>query len=227
MTRHSDGVLCPTDANASFMELDHDVRAVSRPISGVCALVLAAGQGSRYREQIDEDKLLASSNGSPDAPAVLASTLEALIGVVERTVVVTRSDNHALLAWLAESAEPLGAEVFTVNSNGLGHSLAQAVAQYPAAQGWLVVLGDMPYVRTESMQRIALEITPDRLVVPCHEGQRGHPRGIGRNHGAALMTLNGERGAQALFADDSVLEIEVDDVGVLLDIDRPEDRRDN
>jgi len=202
----------------------HHERAVCEPINGVCALVLAAGQGSRYRERIDEDKLLVSSNGLPDAPAVLAVTLSALVGVVENTVVVTRTDNHALLAWLGD-ARPSGAEVFAVHSNGLGHSLAQAVARYPAAQGWLVVLGDMPYVRPETIRRIASEIEPDRLIVPRHQGQRGNPRGIGANHRAALLALDGERGAQALFANASVFEIEVDDEGVLQDIDRPEDRR--
>ncbi|WP_407297663.1 nucleotidyltransferase family protein [Stutzerimonas zhaodongensis] len=202
----------------------HREPAVSKPISGVCALVLAAGKGSRYRERVDEDKLLASSNGSPDAPSVLAVTLNALVGVAERTVVVTRTDNHALLAWLGE-ARPAGVDVFAVRSNGLGHSLAQAVARYPAAQGWLVVLGDMPYVRPETIRRIASGIHPDRLILPCHQGQRGNPRGIGANHRAALMALDGERGAQALFADGSVVEIEVDDDGVLQDIDRPEDRR--
>ena len=227
MTHHSDREPYQLNIDASRIDLAHHESAIPKPIGGVCALVLAAGRGSRYRERIDEDKLLASSNGSPDAPAVLALTLKALVGVVERTVVVTRTDNHALLAWLGEAAGPLGAEVFAVQSNGLGHSLAQAIARYPAAQGWLVVLGDMPYVRPESIRRIASEIDPDRLIVPCHQGQRGHPRGIGRNHRALLMALDGEQGAQGLFAGGSVVEIEVDDVGVLQDIDRPEDRRDS
>lgn len=223
MPHHAGRPPYPTDASAPSMPEDQSA-GIGR-VEGVCALVLAAGHGSRYRERIDEDKLLASSTGSPDAPAVLASTLNSLVGVVERTVVVTRSDNQALLAWLDAFAEPLGAEVFVIHSDGLGHSLAQAVAHYPAAQGWLVVLGDMPYVSRASIRRIASTITPDRLIAPCHNGQRGHPRGIGRNHGAALMRLEGERGAQALFGQETVIEIDVDDPGVLQDIDRPEDRR--
>ena len=94
------------------------------PIMGLCTLVLAAGQGSRYRELVDQDKLLAPSRDAPAAPGVLASTLESLAGVTERLVVVTREDNLALRAWLDQRAGSFGAEVFTVRSNGLGHSLA-------------------------------------------------------------------------------------------------------
>ena len=66
------------------------------PIMGLCTLVLAAGQGSRYRELVDQDKLLAPSRDTPAAPGVLASTLESLAGITERLVVVTREDNLAI-----------------------------------------------------------------------------------------------------------------------------------
>jgi len=196
------------------------------PIMGLCTLVLAAGQGSRYRELVDQDKLLVPSRDTPAAPGVLASTLESLAGVTERLVVVTREDNLALRAWLDQRAGSFGAEVFTVRSNGLGHSLAQAIAQYPAEQGWLVALGDMPYIRRETIRGIAAEIRQERLVVPRHVGQLGHPRGIGSRYRSQVMALDGDRGAQALFSAGPVTEVEVDDVGVLQDIDRPEDRRD-
>lgn len=196
------------------------------PIVGVCTLVLAAGHGRRYREHADEDKLLAASSAAPDAPPVLAATLGALRGVTERLVVVTRDDNALLLAWLARHAEGYGAEVFAVRTRGLGHSLAQAVRQYPAARGWLVALGDMPYVQAETCRQVAGELGPASLVVPTWRGQAGHPRGIGCAHAAQLWALDGERGAQALFAGDRVQSLEVDDSGVLQDIDRPSDRRD-
>jgi len=195
------------------------------PIMGLCTLVLAAGQGSRYRERVDEDKLLVASRDTPAAPGVLASTLESLAGITERLVVVTREDNLALRAWLDQQARSFGAEVFTVRSNGLGHSLAQAIAQYPAGRGWLVALGDMPYIRSETICGIAAAIRQERLVVPRHAGQRGHPRGIGSRYRSQVMALDGERGAQGLFTAGAVTEVEVDDVGVLQDIDRPEDRR--
>lgn len=209
-------------------------RSASRPrrrgvvpdlIEGVCTVVLAAGQGSRYREHRDEDKLLSPSTGALDASPILAETLSALSGVTERLLVVTRDDNQRLLAWLDQIGEGLGAETLAVRSNGLGHSLAQAVAHQSARRGWLVALGDMPYVQRESIARITAAIQPQRLVVPTHRGQRGHPRGIGADYLDQLLMLGDDRGAQALFVDPRVIEIELDDPGVLQDIDRPGDRR--
>lgn len=198
---------------------------LTEPASGICVIVLAAGQGSRYREHSDEDKLLAPSTHACEAPPVLAETLSALRGVAERLVVVTRDDNQRLLDWLEQAAGGFGAQILPVRTDGLGHTLAQAVAHHPARRGWLVALGDMPYVQRESIARIAAAIQPQRLVVPTFEGRRGHPRGIGAGYRDQLLKLDGERGAQALFANSSVIEIEVPDSGVIQDIDRPTDRR--
>lgn len=198
---------------------------MTEPIRGICALVLAAGQGSRYRERSGTDKLLAPATAQPDAQAVLAMTLASLWGVAERLVIVTREDNHELRAWLEQERGRFPAEVFAVRTKGLGHSLAQAIRQYPAEKGWLVALGDMPYVRADTVRRVAASIEPVHVFVPVCRGRRGHPRGIGRDHGEKLLSLDGDRGAQALFAGDLCIEIEVDDPGVLEDIDLPDDRR--
>lgn len=193
------------------------------PGAGVCAIVLAAGQGSRYRAAGGADKLLASSLRDAPAPPVLAATLADLRGVAERLLVVTNADNCPLRDWLAAHAE--GCEVLAVETRGLGHSLAQAVAQAPVARGWLVALGDMPYVQPATLRAIAAAIEHDNLVVPVHQGRAGHPRGIGSAYRDALLQLDGDRGAQQLFAQPAVRRLEVDDPGVLLDIDHPNDRR--
>ena len=191
--------------------------------SGVCTIVLAAGQGSRFREQLNTDKLLAPCERSAGSRLVLESTLGALYGAAEQLVVVVRQDNFELLAWLDQMAAHFDAAVLGVRSDGLGHSLAQAVARYPARRGWLIALGDMPYIRPDTVQRITGAMRPESLVAPVHQGKRGHPRGIGRQHRDALLTLKGDRGAQHLFTQHGVVELQVDDPGVLLDIDRPED----
>lgn len=194
-------------------------------LEGVAVIVLAAGQGSRYRALSDEDKLLAPSGPESDAPAVLAATLAAVAGIGERLLVVARADNLRLLEWLDQHAARLGAAVLAVHSDGLGHSLAQAVAACPARRGWLVALGDMPYLQRASVRRVAAEIDSERLVLPVYRGQRGHPRGIGAGFREQLLALSGDQGAQVLFAGRPVIEVEVDDPDVLLDIDRPTDRR--
>ena len=193
------------------------------PEPGVCAIVLAAGQGSRYRAACGADKLLAASLAAASSPPVLAATLANLRGIAERLLVVTRADNLPLRDWL--SAHAADCEVLAVETRGLGHSLAQAVAHVPAARGWLVALADMPYVRPRTLREIAAAIREDKLVVPTYNGSPGHPRGIGSAHRDALLQLDGDRGAQALFGTHPVLELAVDDPGVLQDIDHPADHR--
>ena len=95
----------------------------------LCTIVLAAGQGSRYRQYSDEDKLLAGCTSAVDAPPVLAATLRAVAGIGDRLLVVTREDNASLVAWLEREAHAFGVQTLVVRSNGLGHSLAQAVSR--------------------------------------------------------------------------------------------------
>ncbi|MBU2014524.1 MAG: NTP transferase domain-containing protein, partial [Gammaproteobacteria bacterium] len=175
------------------------------PEAGVCAIVLAAGQGSRYRAAGGADKLLAASLAAASSPPVLAATLANLRGVAERLLVVTRADNLSLRDWL--SANAADCEVLALETRGLGHSLAQAVAHAPAGRGWLVALADMPYVQPQTLREIAAAIREDNLVVPTYDGRPGHPRGIGSAHRDALLQLDGDRGAQVLFAAHPVLEL--------------------
>ena len=105
---------------------------------------------------------------------MLAATLANLRGVAERLLVVTRADNGPLHDWLAAHAGDC--ERLLVETRGLGHSLAQAVAHAPAARGWLVALGDMPQPAT--LRAIVAAIDHDNLVVPVHQGRPGHPRGL-------------------------------------------------
>lgn len=188
---------------------------------GVCAILLGAGLGSRYRAQSDSDKLLAPSRaGDPHSMPVLLASLHNLQGVAEELVVVVRADNAALIERLNEQP----CRLLRVETNGLGHSLAQAVRAHPADRGWLVALGDMPYVGRDTLRAVAAAIHPQRLVAPAYQDQLGHPRGIGSAYREHLLALDGERGGQMLFQGDAVQRLALDDPAILRDIDRPGDR---
>lgn len=188
---------------------------------GVCAILLGAGLGSRYRAQSDSDKLLAPSRaGDPHSMPVLLASLHNLQGVAEELVVVVRADNAALIERLNEQP----CRLQRVETNGLGHSLAQAVRAHPAERGWLVALGDMPYVGRDTLRAVAAAIHPQRLVAPAYQDQLGHPRGIGSAYREHLLALDGERGGQMLFQGDAVQRLALDDPAILRDIDRPGDR---
>lgn len=204
----------------------------TKPLPG-CTLILAAGLGQRYRQASTQsssedqqgDKLLAPSRADdPESLPVLLATLRACAGLTERCVLVLADDNPQRLSLAQQHAPALGYDILVIATNGLGHSLAQAVHYTPSATGWLVALADMPYVTTPTWERLAQTLQPDALALPTHQGRRGHPRVIGSHYAETLLALNADHGAWYLFNLAQVQEIAVEDPGVLIDIDIPSDR---
>ncbi|MGO0704284.1 nucleotidyltransferase family protein [Pseudomonas fluorescens] len=186
----------------------------------VTAIVLAAGQGSRFRAEAgaDQDKLLAACVGLDGVSRPVIE--QALRNLPER--VVTR--------WLVTSpergevirlAEAYGCQVVLLDSSGMGDSIAAAVKASGAADGWLVVLGDMPFIQSSSIERVIDALEEGAISVPVQAGEYGHPVAFDRAFGPGLLALVGDRGARSLFADAALREVPVLDPGVLWDVDTP------
>lgn len=186
----------------------------------LCAIVLAAGQGSRYRHiaGTHRNKLLAQCAGRDGVErAVLEHVLVSVSAVVDKVVLLTRPEYSSV----AELGLRFGCEVVVLDSPGMGDSIAAAVSAEPDHRGWLVVLGDMPFIHSDTLKSVADSIASDAISVPVHQGRYGHPVGFGRGFGPSLMTLAGEKGAKRLFQGAAVKELAVDDAGVLWDVDVP------
>jgi molybdenum cofactor cytidylyltransferase len=82
---------------------------------------------------------------------------------------------------------------------------------------------DMPCVSLESVRRVLDAWRPEGppIVLPTHGGRRGHPVIAAEPVWADLRSALADAGARAVVRKnpDRVLEVEVDDDGVLLDID--------
>ncbi|MBN0978351.1 nucleotidyltransferase family protein [Pseudomonas hygromyciniae] len=181
------------------------------------AIVLAAGQGSRFRAQSGQDKLLAHCVGRDGVTRpVVEHVLLNLPASITRRWVVTSPACSGVIRLATEH----GCEVLLLESAGMGDSIAAAVAASGPAAGWLVVLGDMPFIQASSIERVIERV--DGISVPVHAGQQGHPVAFGQALGPALMELTGDRGAKALFAQADVREVPVGDPGVLWDVDVPQ-----
>ena len=186
-----------------------------------CAVLLAAGLGTRYRAAAgaDADKLLARCRGRDGSQrAVLEHALRALAAHLPRILLVTRPDNPGAIAL----GQAYGCEVLTLASAGMGDSIAAAVRHSADSAGWLIALGDMPFVLPETIDAVARRLDDDAIVVPLYAGQYGHPVGFGRHHGLALAGLSGERGARRVLQSHPLQELEVDDAGILWDVDEPQ-----
>ena len=184
-------------------------------------IVLAAGQGSRFRQVAgdDKDKLLADCKGRDGAVrSVIEQVLVNLPSTLDKRFLVTT----AARPQVSRMAKAYGCEIVLIETTGMGDSIAAGVAACAQLDGWLMVLGDMPFILPSSIERVVDQIADDCVSVPVQEGEYGHPVGFGRSFAPGLMALSGDRGAKGLFAQGRVVQVRVDDPGVLWDVDVPE-----
>ena len=181
----------------------------------VTGILLAAGSSKRF----NGNKLLHPLNGEPIALCSARSFAQAF----PHGVAVVRSASP-----LKPLLEATGLTVIECAraDEGMGASLAAGVAASADADGWVVALADMPFIRTESHASIgrALAAGADRDAAGYH-GERGHPVGIGARFRDQLQRLEGDAGARHIVrANPGLLQlIECDDPGVLRDIDTRDD----
>ena len=166
-------------------------------------IVLASGRGERFRAAGGTgSKLLAELAGQ----AVLAHTLDAV--------------RASGLPWHLEA----------IGHPGMGDSIAAAVRATASSNGWLILPGDLPLVQAATLRAVAAALQgdaqPAQAAQPSFHGERGHPVGFAAACFAQLAALEGNLGAapvlQALRKTGTVVDVQVDDIGILTDIDTPE-----
>lgn len=160
------------------------------------------------------------TGGTPIAVAAL----ENLRAAVPRVVAVVRPGAEPLQQRLSECGATV---ILCADADaGMGASLASAVAASGEVAGWIIALADMPYIRPQTIAKIAASLAGGAAIVaPAFRGERGHPVGLSARFRAQLLALSGELGARPLLAQYAGLVelIEVDDPGVCHDIDTPAD----
>ena len=179
----------------------------------VGAIVLAAGLSRR----MGTAKLTLPVDGVP----MLARTLATVEAAGLPLLIVTGGHAEAVRA-IAGDRPTVHAHA---HAEGLAESLKAGLAAAPA--DWdaaLVVLGDMPFVQAETLNRLAEALAQGApAVVPVHAGRRGNPAGFARSAWPRLMALTGDQGARPLLDVLGAIEIPVDDPGIHRDIDVPAD----
>ena len=188
----------------------------------VVGILMAAGRGRRFDPAGLRNKLLQPLPDADGMPVVAASARK-LLAAVPRVVAVVAPDDGGVAALLAD----LGCEVTVCPDadSGMAASLVHAIRHsLPAADAWLVALGDMPHVAPATLRALAAALAGGApIAVPVMDGRRGNPVGFGRVHQAALLALAGEQGARRLLHTCPLTEIPVDDPGIFRDIDTPAD----
>jgi len=183
--------------------------------SSATALLLAAGRGTRFDPAGVQNKLLAPL---PDGTPVACAAARALLATMSNVIAIVRPGAEAL----AHALNDAGCNVFfsTDAERGMGASLAAGVRATPDAEGWIVALADMPWIAPSTVEALARRIDAGAsIVAPVFRGRRGHPVGFGAMHRTALSALDGDIGARRLLDTNDVASIEVDDAGIIADID--------
>jgi molybdenum cofactor cytidylyltransferase len=181
----------------------------------VVGLLLAAGSATRF----GSDKL---SHPLPHGQPVAVQAARHLLSVVARVVAVVKPDTTKLQQHL--KAEGCEIVVCGNAAEGMGASLACGARAAGSADGYLVALADMPFVRPSSIAAVRDALAAGApLAAPYFRGRRGHPVGISARFRDELLALTGDAGAKQILAGHEVKKIAVGDPGVVRDIDTPED----
>ncbi len=183
-------------------------------------VLLAAGASRRMG---GDNKLLLPVRGRPlvtwPAGALTGAGLEPVVAVVGRDAdAVTRALSGLAVTCVRNDR----------HRDGMGSSVAAGVrAVPPEADAVAVAVGDLPGLRSDLVAAVvaAFRADPRGIAVPVFRGRRGHPVvfDLGR-YRPALESLCGDAGARGVLAahPDDVLEVPVDDPGVVQDVDTPE-----
>ena len=185
------------------------------------AILLAAGCSRRFGSDKRRHVL-------PDGTPLLTASVRLYRRAFPELLIVLRAEDNVLAECLA--GETAGGDVQVVICPdahlGMGHSLACGIR---AACGWsfaFVALADMAWVGPHTLTRLQRAMRAagrDAVVQPVHGGIPGHPVGFGAAFFPRLTALTGDEGARVVVrnAGARLIRLEVDDPGVLQDMDTP------
>lgn len=189
-------------------------------LAHVEAVVLAAGYSSRMK---GKNKLMLEISGRPVIEHVIKNVLNSNIKTV---AVIVGNHKEKLMPILQKY--PIKIVENTNFSEGISSSIKQAAASLPHfTSAVMVFLGDMPLIRPQTINEILCQYLKNSCLIaaPVYRGKRGHPVLFDKVLFPEMLKLSGDVGAGSILKAhyQDVCRVNVDDPGILLDVDRPED----
>ena len=202
----------------------------------VIGIVLAAGKSTRFGADKRKSRL---HNGI----SVLEQSIKNARTSLDQIVVVLRSTDQSFAIELDKTISDPAISYFLApdSSAGMAHSLANAInhiAHLATVESAMIFLGDMPYLKTETIDKLLHEFEENKSIGPIilpviskasqdkdPLALPGHPVIFSSAYFQELTKLTGDGGAKKVITMNktNVVRVPVEDMGILKDIDRPTD----
>jgi molybdenum cofactor cytidylyltransferase len=179
-------------------------------------LLLAAGSSTRFGS--DKRLALLANNKS-----VIDNTLEQISKTQLPVTVCLKPNDIALQQQLSHRKIS-----WILNQNasvGMGSSIAAGIRLCKQWDATIIALADMPYLSSHTYASIAKVASSGKIIIPIHHKKKGNPVCFGSNFYSQLQELNGDKGGKDIVLKNpqAIIELELEDEGILKDIDKPAD----
>lgn len=193
--------------------------------SEFACVILAAGIGRRF----GGPKML---HLMPSGQTMIEQTIEQYQTAFSRIHIVVTDQDQDIKQCIndyAQKVEKLESEnqkyfriVECADSNqGMSRSLIAGVTATIDADGWMIGLGDMPYVASDTIVKLRDNLRQSNIVMPRYRQQLGNPVGFGRLFKDELLALQGDKGGKSMIQQHSkrLTILDTQDQGVVFDLD--------
>ncbi len=187
-------------------------------MSKMAALILAAGQGSRF----GGCKQLIMIDDKP----LLQHSIDIANKLCPGRVFAVSGAWHSEMSQAMENKEIKDVTLIVHSSwaDGLGSSIARGVTFLSEGHdSILIFLADQIAIKTEDFIGLQSQFTGDNIVCGFYAGKRGVPAIFGRNRFESLSNLQGDHGAKALLYHPDAPVVEYPLALASIDIDTRED----
>ena len=182
------------------------------------AIILAAGKSSRSGTT---NKLLGKMDSGT---TVLEQSVRIFLDAGIEVILITGKDHHAVETVIPASIRRIHNAEY---ASGMASSIKAGMAGLPGDHDAVFIgLGDMPFVAPETLKKLttAAQAYTDGIFIPTFNGKRGNPVLWAKNSVELLANTIGDKGGKAIIAahPELVIEVAVDDAGILIDLDTPQ-----
>jgi molybdenum cofactor cytidylyltransferase len=185
----------------------------------IWAIILAAGESKR----MGRPKMLLPWGEQTIIETVIDAATQAM---VDGIVVVVGANAEKVAE--AINGRPVELSVNPHFREGMLSSIQWGLNSIPAAaRAALVMLGDQPLIASSTIDMVikAYRQGNHGIVLPVYRGKRGHPMLLDMKYKDEVAQLDGNIGLRELTYHnvEDVLEVELDDSGILSDVDTREE----